>query len=97
MRGDLEAAGFVVNDQKSTWTPAKKINWLGITWFCESDTIAIKQSRIVKAVNTIECLLSKMQVSALELSLFVGSIAVLGRLSCIMTLSDSDCCVVELG
>ena len=85
MKGDLEAAGFVVNDQKSTWTPVREINWLGITWYCESGAIAIKQSRIAKAINIIECLLSKTQVLARVLSKFVGSImsmsAVLGRLS----------------
>lgn len=55
---------------------------------CESGTTAIKQSRIVKAANIIECLLSKTQVSARELSTFLCSIismgAVLGGLFRIM-------------
>ena len=89
MKGDLVAAGFVVNDEKSTWPPVQEIIWLGIVWDGRSGSIAIKPSRIAKATNIIEKLLASTEVSARQLSAFVGSIismgAVLGRLARIIT------------
>ncbi|MEM9400707.1 MAG: reverse transcriptase domain-containing protein [Verrucomicrobiota bacterium] len=42
MKGDLEAAGFVINHEKSSWTPVQEITWLGIVWNGSAGTIAVR-------------------------------------------------------
>jgi hypothetical protein len=47
MQGDLCAAGFVINEEKSIWVPTQTIEWLGIIWDAKSGLISIRQKREV--------------------------------------------------
>ena len=89
MQGDLFAAGFVVNQEKSVWEPTQNLEWLGINWDAKGGVISVREKRIVKAKRLLVNALDKPCKSARELAAIVGSImsmsAVLGRLSCIMT------------
>ena len=43
MRHDLSNAGFVINDEKSKWEPGLVIEWLGMIWDTQQDTVKIKR------------------------------------------------------
>jgi len=89
MQGDLHAAGFIVNQEKSIWEPTQNIEWLGIIWDVKGGFISIGEKRIDKAKRLLEYALDKPCKSARELAAIVGSIMsmspVVGRLSCIMS------------
>jgi hypothetical protein len=48
MQGDLCAAGFVINKEKSMWVPTQTIERLGIIWDAKSGLISIRQKRVDK-------------------------------------------------
>jgi len=89
MKGDLCAAGFVINEEKSTWEPSHIIEWLGIVWNCELGSISIKEERVSKLNAMLEKINSDCCISARELASVTGSIIsmspVVGHLANIMT------------
>lgn len=90
VRQDLVDAGFVPNDEKSTWEPTQILDWLGLQWNSCKGTLSIVQRRIEKIHYTIQCLSkSQFRISARELAAFVGQIisagAVIGNIARIMT------------
>ena len=89
MYGDLCAAGFVVNKEKSLWEPTQCLEWLGLVWNAKEGNLMIKQKRVDKALILIDKAIQEPCLSARELSRIIGSIlsmsAVLGRLTRIMT------------
>ena len=83
-------AGFVGNEDKSVWEPTQVLDWLGITWNSTLGSLEIVERRIVKIINTIDCIIdANFQVSVRELASFTGQIIstgpVVGNISRIMT------------
>lgn len=75
---DLSNAGFVLNDKKSCWTPTKQINWLGFILNSESNVFEIQERKFLKIEQTISTILTeKHNMSAIDLSKFVGQIIAL--------------------
>ena len=90
VRTDILNAGFIPNDEKSTWTPTKTIVWLVLHWNSERGTLSITQRRIDKIHNALSKIVEAGYViSARDLAKCVGQIistgAVLGNISRIMT------------
>jgi hypothetical protein len=90
VRQDLLHAGFVPNDEKSTWEPTQILDWLGLQWNSLKGTLSIVQRRVSKILDTIQSITnSRFVISARELASFVGQIlstgAVIGNIARIMT------------
>lgn len=54
IKNDLNAAGFITNDEKSTWDPTQRLTWLGLVWDSAQGTLEITSSRINKILATID-------------------------------------------
>ena len=48
VRADLVRLGFVINKEKSHWTPVQSIVWLGLILNTKNGTIAVTDRRINK-------------------------------------------------
>ena len=90
VKADLSEAGFITNDEKSTWEPCQRIDWLGLTWDSALGTIEIVDRRCAKILATIDSIVdSGFVISARNLASFTGQIIstspVSGNISRIMT------------
>jgi len=74
IRGDLLAAGFVINEEKSIWSPVQIISWLGVVWDFELGTISISGERISKLENKLKIALANPVMSCRQLASITGSI-----------------------
>ena len=59
VKASLQAAGFVINMEKSVWEPTQLVTWLGIVINTRSFTIKITQKRIEKITKKMQHLLTK--------------------------------------
>ena len=90
---DLARLGFVVNEEKSQWTPVRIIIWLGIVLNTINGTISVTDKRISKLKISLDsiCESESGVVKVKELARAVGQIIslspVVGNLSRIMTQS----------
>ena len=90
VRTDIVNAGFIPNDEKSSWTPTKIIIWLGLKWNSERGTLSITQRRIDNIYTALSTIVeSGYVISARDLAKCVGQIistgAVQDKISRIMT------------
>ena len=89
IKGDLEAAGFVVNKEKSIWEPTQCIEWLGLIWDTKTGTLSIPDRRIESALFSIENVQKHAKTTARKLAQITGKIIsmspVLGNVTRIMT------------
>ena len=86
----LSRTGFVVNMEKSIFSPVKCIEWLGIIWDSESFSISIPARRIEDALASLQRVISRFpRVSARDIASTVGKVIsmspVMGNVCCIMT------------
>ena len=86
----LKDAGFLVNYEKSIFTPVKVLEWLGIMWDSEKYTISIPDRRIEDTVNTLQRVIARFPcLTARELAQAIGKVIsmspVMGNVCCIMT------------
>lgn len=74
IRKDLLKAGAFWSIKKSTWTPTKKCEWLGLIWDSNSPSIAAAPHRINKIKDTCKSLLDVKSVHIKQLASFTGQI-----------------------
>ena len=74
IRKDLFRAGAFWSIKKSTWTPTKTCEWLGLTWDSESLTIAAAPHRVTKIKATCQALLAIDTAPVKQLASFTGQI-----------------------
>ena len=90
---DLIASGFVPKVDKCTWEPVQVLTWLGAVLNSENLTISIPQSRIEKAIKSVNDLLSLSRVNryvhvrsvASAVGQIISMSIVIGSVSQIMT------------
>jgi hypothetical protein len=95
VRKDLNAAGFITNNEKSIWAPTQIITWLGLVWDSAQGTLEITSSRVEKILATIDNITQHETVlTARRLAGFTGQIIsagpVAGNITRIMT---RHCCL----
>ncbi len=74
VRSDIQASGFVPNDQKSVWEPTQLICCLGLQWDGVLGTIAISPQRIETLFVDLNDVINQEQVSARTLARVIGRI-----------------------
>ncbi|MEW8542467.1 MAG: reverse transcriptase domain-containing protein [Candidatus Thiodiazotropha sp.] len=87
---DLVSAGFVVNQDKSIWTPCSVLEWLGYIWNLKDGNISLPDRRISSLNSSIHLVLkNKSNVSARQVAQVTGRIIsmtfVLGNICQIMS------------
>ena len=93
VNADLARLSFVVNEEKSQWTPVRIIIWLGIVLNTINGTISVTDKRISKLKISLDSICESVSgvVKVKELARAVGQIIslspVVGNLSRIMTQS----------
>ena len=60
IRKDLLRFGAIWSIKKCCWEPVQELDWIGFTWNCEDGTLKIKESRVVKIINTCKALLATL-------------------------------------
>jgi hypothetical protein len=90
IRISLQEAGFLINFEKSVFSPVKELEWLGITWNSTKFSISIPERRIRDFENNAVQFISELpKVSARSLARVAGKImsmhAVMGNLCKLMT------------
>ena len=85
MRDSLEAAGLVVNEEKSCWAPSQEVVWLGFIWNMGTGCICIPEEKlenlkgILQEVEKAPCIRSKQLASItgkiISMGLAVGPVA----------------------
>ena len=75
VKGSISEAGFIANNEKSQWDPAKVIQWLGVVIDFEQNIFAISEKRIHSALKSIETILnSPNRITARQLARLAGKI-----------------------
>ena len=74
VKASLQAAGFVINMEKSVWEPTQLVTWLGIVINTRSFTIKITQKRIEKTTKKMQQLFAKKTGTARTVSSAAGSV-----------------------
>ena len=74
IRQDLMRAGAVWNVKKSTWNPARSIDWVGFLWDTVSGTMKIREKRVTKLKTALPPLLALSVLSTRKLAGMVGQI-----------------------
>ena len=86
----LEQSGFIVNEQKSIWTPTLCLEWLGLIWNASDFTLSIPDRRIDNVFQVLQNAILKFPViTAREIAKVTGKIIslspVLGNVCRLMT------------
>ena len=63
VKESLEAAGFVVNNEKSIWVPSYNIIWLGIEYDSAMGRFSISEKRVDSLMRTIYCIIEGLPYS----------------------------------
>ena len=75
VKRDLECAGFVINYDKSIWTPCQGLVWLGLFWNLKEGMLEIPDSRLHKVETVISDIFNRLHgVSARKLAHLAGLI-----------------------
>ena len=70
----IEKAGFIINEEKSSWIPTQKITWLGLEINTETFSLKIAGKRTTKVLEKIRIALETRVCSARQVSSIAGSI-----------------------
>ena len=71
----LADAGFLVNREKSIFTPTQSLTWLGLIWDCDAYSLSIPEQRISDLIKGIDSILSRLySVTARKLAQVCGRI-----------------------
>ena len=70
----LSKAGFIINEEKSTWEPSTSLEWLGIKLDFQTKTYSISSKRIQSIFSSLENIFSSPYVTARKLACFTGKI-----------------------
>ena len=60
VHSDLISAGFIINEEKSTWIPCQGLVWLGLHWNLADGNLEIPEKRINKVVVLIRNIWCRM-------------------------------------
>ena len=95
VKNDLNAAGFITNDEKSTWDPTQRLTWLGLVWDSAQGTLEITSSRIDKIFATIDNMTEHdSTLTARRLAAFTGQIISIGPVAGNVTrIMTRHCCL----
>ena len=75
VKRDLESAGFVINYDKSIWTPCQGLVWLGLFWNLKEGMLEIPESRLHKVETVTSDIFNRLHgVSARKLAHLAGLI-----------------------
>ena len=74
IRSDLYQAGVVWSVKKCTWTPSTSIEWLGMMWDADSNTLSINDRRVQKIKAFASNLIEVSHCTARTLASLVGQI-----------------------
>ncbi|VDI17418.1 Hypothetical predicted protein [Mytilus galloprovincialis] len=90
VKQSLLSAGFLLNEEKSVFTPVQKLEWLGIIWDSCNFTLCIPQRRIDELLQSIHNVFREIPyISARNLAQVTGRIIsmspVIGNITRIMT------------
>ena len=73
VKSDLQAAGFIVNDEKSVWVPCQGLVWLGLFWNLIKGVLEIPEDRLLKVEYAISGILNRLYgVSARKIAHLAG-------------------------
>jgi hypothetical protein len=59
IRKSLTEAGFLINVEKSVFTPAQSIEWLGIIWDSVNFSLQIPDRRVQDLIESVSLILSE--------------------------------------
>ena len=90
IRKSLTEAGFFINVDKSVFTPAQSIEWLGIIWDSVNFSLQIPDRRVQDLIESVSLILSEFPlITARNLAQVTGKIIsmspVIGNISRLMT------------
>lgn len=90
IRKSLTEAGFLINVDKSVFTPAQSIEWLGIIWDSVNFSLQIPDRRVQDLIESVSLILSEFPlITARNLAQVTGKIIsmspVIGNISRLMT------------
>ena len=75
VRNDLTAAGFVINVEKTNWSPQQTVKWLGFELDSKNNTFIVPKDKLKRMKKAIEKNLYYVHsCSAREISRTVGQI-----------------------
>ena len=75
VQSDLISAGFIINEEKSTWVPCQGLVWLGLYWNLAEGNLEIPEKRINKVIVLIRNIWCRMfGVSARTIASLAGLI-----------------------
>ena len=70
---DIQAAGFIINNDKSVWVPCQGLGWLGSFWNLIRGVIEIPEARLIEVESAISDILDRLYgVSARKLAHLAG-------------------------
>lgn len=90
IRKSLNEAGFLINVDKSVFTPVQSIEWLGIIWDSVNFSLQIPDRRVHDLIDSVSLILSEFPlITARNLAQVTGKIIsmspVIGNISRLMT------------
>jgi hypothetical protein len=90
IRRDLLQSGFIVNEEKSNWSPSKEITWLGFNLNAQQNTFRVPAEKLTRLkVHIKGNLVYQQQCSARKLAKTIGAICSLfhayGKIVYLMT------------
>ena len=73
VKSALQAAGFIINDEKSVWVPCQGLVWLGLLWNLIKGVLEIPEDRLLKVEYAISDILNRLYgVSARKIAHLAG-------------------------
>ena len=88
VKNDLYRAGFVANEEKSTWLPTQILTWLGTSINLNEGHLFITEKRVSTVLNEIQSVLNRPRLTARKLAGITGKIIsmslVLGNITSLM-------------
>ena len=73
VKSDLQADGFIINDEKSVWVPCQGLGWLGLFWNLIKGVLEIPEDRLLKVDYAISDILNRLYgVSARKIAHLAG-------------------------
>lgn len=90
VKHSLLDAGFLINEEKSVFSPVKMLEWLGIIWNSSDFTLSIPKRRVSELLNSLNSIFEIFpRMTARTLAQITGRIIsmspVIGNISRIMT------------
>ena len=79
MRADLLESGFLVNNNKSRWSPSQSLDWLGFRFDSTTMLIRAGQAKVDKVIRSCSILLEATTVSPRQVAAITGQLIAMQR------------------